>query len=101
MNKITMNKIYIEEHILNHLADQVQYEIDFSVWVEASGWTLVDNALGPGYVDHVTDQIVTDNFSYQKRNWLKENCQSEYKIQGIKIAFESPEDANWFRLKWM
>lgn len=91
----------IQEHILNQLAEQVQYEIDFSVWVEVSGWTLVNNALGSGYVVHVTNHMVTDNLCQQKRDWLKENCQSEYKIQGVKIAFESPEDANWFRLKWM
>jgi hypothetical protein len=98
--ELTMNN-NIEEHILNQLAEQVQYEIDFSVWIEASGWTLVDRALGPGYINYGNNNLVTDDLNQQKRDWLKENCQSEYKIQGVKIAFESPEDANWFRLKWL
>ena len=97
---LTMNN-NIEEHMIRQLAEQVRYEIDFSVWVEASGWTLVDNALGPGYINYGNNNLVTDDSNQQKRDWLKENCQSEYKIQGVKIAFESPEDANWFRLKWL
>lgn len=87
--------------MIRQMVEQFRYEIDFSVWVEASGWTLVDNALGPGYINYGNNNLVTDNFNQQKRDWLKENCQSEYKIQGVKIAFESPEDANWFRLKWL
>lgn len=83
----------LEEEILNKAGNAMAREIDREVlWgmLEGMGWTrVILPTLGDGV--QAVEIIV----------WLENNCKHPYERQGRDFLFESQQDANWFKLRWL
>jgi len=83
----------IEEEILNNAGKSMAREIDREIlWgmLEGMGWTRVMlSTLGNG--EQAVEIIV----------WLEDNCKRAYERSGRDFIFESQQDANWFKLRWL
>ena len=83
----------IEEEILNKAGKAMANEIDREIlWgmLASMGWIRVMlPTLGDGV--QAVEIIV----------WLENNCKNPYERQGRDFIFESQQDANWFKLRWL
>lgn len=83
----------LEQSIIDSSAKQMQDAVDRElVWglLETVGYTRVKVSRS------------TDNYhAIDIRQWLRENCKSQYQESGAEFLFESEQDANWFKLRWL
>ena len=83
----------IEEEMIEQAGTEMAREVDREVlWgmLQGLGWTRV---MLPRFVDnhHAID------IGY----WLEDNCKQAFERGGRDFLFESQQDANWFKLRWM
>jgi len=83
----------LEQEIINETDNAMAREIDREIlWgmLEGMGWTRVMlPTLGNG--EQAVEIIV----------WLEDNCKHAVERNGRDFMFESQQDANWFKLRWL
>lgn len=71
------------------MAREIDREILWGM-LEGIGWTRV---MLPKLVDNMHAIDIT--------YWLDGNCKNSYERHGRDFLFESIQDANWFKLRWL
>jgi hypothetical protein len=83
----------LEQSIINGKATQMSQEIDREVlWgmLEGLGWSRI-----------MLPRLIDNNHAIDITYWLEANCKAAYQRNGRDFMFESQQDANWFRLRWL
>jgi len=83
---------HFEDELMDHMAKQLSDDIDFELLgglLEDVGWS------------KVVLQPMTMETGDAVDLWTHKNCKGKYKTRGLVWLFEQPQDAMWFKLRWM
>lgn len=83
----------IDEELTATIAKSIQEEIDAEIlWniLKNDGWVKVE-------VSYYTD----NNHAIDISEWLVKNIRHRYKRNRREFLFESQQDANWFKIRWL
>ena len=83
----------LEQEIITGMGNQMQREIDREVL-----WGMLE---GLGWVRVMLPSLKSNENAIDVVNWLKHNCKGPVEHAGRDFIFESSQDANWFKLRWL
>ncbi len=68
-------------------------EIDFSI--------LADLYLQSGWVEVEIHPFMNNQQAVDMKDWVNDNCKGKTASHGRRFLFQHPEDAMWFKLRWL
>lgn len=82
----------LHEQIIADAGKRLQEEIDFSI--------LADMLCGIGWTKVILKPMTWED-GYEIDNWIETNIKGNHETMGLVWVFEKPEDAMWFKLRWI
>lgn len=83
----------VDDDLTSGIAKRIQEEIDAEIlWkmLKREGWIEVE-------VSYYTDNNHAVDITY----WVESNVRHQYKRSWRRFLFESEQDANWFKIRWL
>ena len=82
-----------EDEIADNLGNEMAREIDREIL-----WGMLE---GIGWCRVMLPRLIDNNHAIDITYWLEDNCKNAFERNGRDFMFESLQDANWFKLRWM
>ena len=90
---MTNRAVDLEQAVLDSAANELQQAIDREIL-----WGIMETF---GYTRVKLERFDNNKHAVDIAYWLADNCRAEYQQIGSEFLFESQQDANWFKLRWL